>query len=75
MRQILHKAGDSLVLEVPKAFIEQNGLKEGSQIELKLLGKEMTVEVPTHPRYRLVDLLAEMPDGLPRIDVGRKCGL
>ena len=55
-------------MTVPKAFIEQNGLGEGSQVELHLVGKKMTVEAPRRPRYKLVDLMAEMPDGLPRAE-------
>lgn len=68
MRQALRKAGGSLVIAVPKAFIDQNGLGEGSQVELHLLGKKMTVEVPTRPSYKLADLIAEMPAGLPRVE-------
>ena len=55
-------------MTVPKAFIEQNGLGEGSQVELHLVGKKMTVEAPRRPRYKLADLMAEMPDGLPRTE-------
>ena len=33
----------------------------------KLLG-EITVNSRDHPRYKLADLLAEMPDGLPRAE-------
>lgn len=68
MLQTLRKAGGSLVMTVPKAFIEQNGLSEGSQVELHLVGKKMTVEAPTRPRYKLADLMAEMPQGLPRAE-------
>ena len=68
MRQTLRKAGGSLVMTVPKAFIDQNGLGEGSQVELHLHGKKMTVEAPTRPRYKLADLMAEMPEGLPRVE-------
>ncbi len=68
MLQTLRKAGGSLVMTVPKVFIEQNGLGEGSQVELHLMGKKMTVEAPTRPRYKLADLMAEMPEGLPRIE-------
>ncbi len=28
----------------------------------------MTIEAPTRPRYKLVDLMAEMPQGLPRVE-------
>lgn len=67
MLQTLRRAGGSLVMTVPKAFIEQNGLNEGSQVELHLSGKKMTVEAPTRPRYKLSDLMAEMPQGLPKV--------
>lgn len=65
----LRKAGGSLVMTVPKAlFIEQNGLGDGSQVELHLLGKKMTIEAPTRPRYKLAALMAKMPEGLPRVE-------
>lgn len=77
MLQSLRRAGGSLVMTVPKAFIEQNGLFDGAKVELHLWGKTMTVEAPHKPttdtesgkqRYQLADLMAEMPDGLPRVD-------
>ena len=68
MFQTLRRAGGSLVMTVPKAFVEQNGLSDGSQVELHLSGKKMTVEAPVRPRYRLADLMAEMPQGLPRAE-------
>ena len=68
MLQTLRKAGGSLVMTVPKAFIDQNGLGEGSSVKLQLLGEKMTVEAPTRPRYKLADLMAEMPQGLPRVE-------
>lgn len=40
MRQTLRKAGGSLVMTVPKAFIDQNGLADGSQVGLHLSGKK-----------------------------------
>ena len=69
MLQTLRKAGGSLVMTVPKAFIEQNGLGEGSQVDLHLLGRKMTIEAPTRPHYKLADLMAEMSTNeLPRVD-------
>jgi antitoxin ChpS len=67
MLQALRRAGGSIVMTVPKVFIEQNGLKDGSFVELKLSGRKMTVEAPSRPRYKLDELMAEMPDGLPRV--------
>lgn len=68
MLQTLRRAGGSLVMTVPKAFIEQNGLLEGSQVELRLADNTMTVEAPHKPRYKLAELMAEMAAGLPRVD-------
>jgi antitoxin ChpS len=67
MLQTLRRAGGSLVMTVPKAFVDQNSLTEGSQVELSLAGKKMTVQAPERPRYKLADLMAEMPEGLPRV--------
>ena len=68
MLQTLRRAGGSLVMTVPKTFIEQNGLSEGSRVELQLSGKTMSVQATGRQRYKLEDLLAEMPDGLPRVE-------
>ena len=68
MLQTLHKSSGSLVVIVPKTFIDQNGLAEGSLVKLHLLGKMMIVEAPTRPRYSLADLMTEMPEGLPRVE-------
>ena len=66
MLQTLRRAGGSLVMTVPKAFIEQNQLQEGSQVDLLLEGSRMTVHAASKRRYKLEDLLAEMPGRLPR---------
>jgi len=68
MFQTLRKVGGALVITVPKAFIDQNGLGEGSQVKLRLFGSKMTVEAPTRPRYNLAELMAEMKQGLPRVE-------
>ena len=67
MLQTLRRAGGSLVMTVPKAFIEQNQLQEGSQVDLLLEGAQMTVSAPRKRRYKLAELLAEMPGELPRV--------
>jgi antitoxin ChpS len=68
MRQTLRRAGGSLVMTVPKPFIEQNQLQEGSQVDLLLEGARMTVSAPRKHRYKLADLLAEMPGELPQVE-------
>ena len=69
MLQTLRRAGGSLVMTVPKVFIEQNHLQEGSQVELSLEGSRMTISAPTKKKYKLEDLMAEMPSGkLPMVE-------
>lgn len=69
MLQTLRRAGGSLVMTIPKPFIEQNHLQEGSQVELALEGCQLTIKAPAKKQYRLADLLAEMPEGeLPTVD-------
>jgi len=68
MLQTLRRAGGSLVMTVPRAFIEQNGLHAGSQVDLLLEGARMTINAPHRPRYKLEDLLAEMPGELPGVE-------
>lgn len=68
MEQVLRRAGGSLVMTVPKAFIDQNKLHEGSRVELDLAGAQLTIKAPRRPRYDLAQLMAEMPEGLPRVE-------
>ena len=68
MLQTLRRAGGSLVMTVPKAFVEQNRLQDGSQVDLLLEGARMTVSAPRQHRYKLKELLAEMPGDLPRVE-------
>ena len=52
MLQTLRRAGGSLVMTIPKPFIEQNHLQEGSQVELALEGCQLTIKAPAKKQYR-----------------------
>lgn len=68
MLQTLRKAGGSLVMTVPKAFIEQNGLCEGSQVELELNGATLTIAAHTRRKIKLAALMKEMDgEALPMV--------
>ena len=54
-------------MTAPKAPNEQAGLNEGSQAGSHFSGKAIAVEARNRSRYKMVDLLAEMPNGLPRV--------
>ena len=57
---------------MPKAFITQNGLQEGSQVDLLLEGARLTINATRRRHYKLEDLLAEIPGELPRIEAWDK---
>ncbi len=67
MMQSLRRSGGSLVMTIPKLFIEQNGLHDGSTVELKLAGSKLMIEADTKPKYKLADLMAEMPEDIPMV--------
>ncbi len=68
MMQSLRRSGGSLVMTIPKVFIEQNNLNDGSSVELFLSGNKLTIEAKKKPKYNLADLMAEMPSELPMVE-------
>ena len=68
MLQTLRRAGGSLVMTIPKAFIEQNHLQDGSRVELVVSGAQLSVKAPERRRLRLADLIAQMPPELPMVE-------
>jgi antitoxin ChpS len=68
MLQKLRRAGEALVVTVPEALAEENGLRDGSEVELSVDGKNVTLS-PPRKRYELAELLSEMPEAsLPRVE-------
>ena len=41
---------------------------EGLHVGQRLVGENMAVEAPIRRRYKLADLMAEMPQGLPLVE-------
>jgi len=70
MLQSLRRAGGSLVMTTPKAFVEQNKLHEDSKVTLMLDGEHLTITAPKQSKkhYKIEDLMAEMPNGLPHAE-------
>lgn len=48
--------------------LEQNGINVGDHVELEVLGKRVSARIAAGPRYKLADLLAGVPDGLPHLE-------
>lgn len=55
-------------IEAIKFVMEQRGLSDGSQVELHLQGRKITVEASKRPRYKLSELMAEMSAEPPRVE-------
>ncbi len=73
MRVQIAKWGNSTGLRLPKAVVEELGLKPGQEMELSVEGGEARLK-PVHkvPFYRIEDLVAEMkrlgPQNEPRLE-------
>ena len=73
MRTQLSKWGHSLAVRIPRAFVDQLGLSEGSSIEIIASGDAITLR---KPQYTLEALLADVtPENLHgEYDMGRAVG-
>jgi antitoxin MazE len=57
MAVTLHKWGNSVGLRVPKPLLEQLGLKEGVQVDVKVEGNRLVIEPIHRRRYTMAELL------------------
>jgi antitoxin MazE len=53
----LHRWGNSVGLRVPKPMLEQLGLAEGSQVEIKVEAGRLVVEPARRGRMTMAELL------------------
>lgn len=61
MRVQIAKWGNSTAVRLPKAVVDELGLKPGQEVDLVVEGREARLRpVRTFPIYRLEDLVAEM---------------
>mgnify|MGYP003616510203 FL=1 len=64
----LKKWGNSAAVRFPKEIISQLGLEIGDELETEIQGQTIVIKAAKRPKYKLSDLLAEMPDGIPRVE-------
>lgn len=64
----LQKWGNSAAVRFPKEIISQLGLEIGDDLETEIQGQTIVIKAVKRPKYKLSDLLAEMPDGIPRVE-------
>lgn len=67
MKLNIQKWGNSAAVRLPASILAQLGVHVGDAFEVDVSNGAATLRV-AKPRYRLEDLMAEMPDGLPRVD-------
>ena len=78
MKLNIQKWGNSAAVRLPSVMLAQMGARSGDAFEVDVANGQATIRL-ARPKYKLADLLAEMPDGLPRVegwdampDVGQK---
>lgn len=73
MESRLAKWGNSLGLRIPKSFAQQIGLKEGSPVEIQIVGNSIIL---TQVSFKLEDLLAQItPENIQsEIKSGKRVG-
>jgi antitoxin MazE len=76
MSVTLHKWGNSVGLRVPKPLLDQLGLKEGVQVDVKVEGNRLVIEPVRQRRYTVAERLQGFtPDNRPgEVDWGDRVG-
>jgi antitoxin MazE len=76
MSVTLHKWGNSVGLRLPKPLLEQLGLKEGAQVDVKVEGNRLVIEPARPRRLTLQEVLKGFtPDDQPgEVDWGPPVG-
>jgi antitoxin MazE len=76
MSTILHRWGNSVGLRLPKPLLEQLGLKEGSEVDVKVEDNRLVIEPHRPRRLTLKDVLVGFtPEDRPgEVDWGPPVG-
>lgn len=64
----LQKWGNSAAVRFPKEIISQLGLQIGDELHTEVRGQTIVIKAVKRPRYKLVELLAEMQGEAPRVE-------
>lgn len=64
----VQKWGNSAAVRLSAEMVKQLGVKIGDTLEAEIRDNELVVRAAKRPRYRLSDLLAEMPQQPPRAE-------
>lgn len=67
MKLSIQKWGNSAAVRLPTAMLAQLGVKVGDELNADVSDGTLTLQ-PARPKYNIAALMAEMPDGLPRVE-------
>lgn len=76
MSVTLHRWGNSVGLRVPKPMLEQLGLAEGSQVDVKVEAGRLVIEPARRRRMTMAELLEGFTQDKPpgEVDWGEAAG-
>ena len=67
MKLTIQKWGNSAAVRLPASMLAQMSVHVGDSFEVNVSAGEATLRA-AKPKYKLADLMAEMPDGLPMVE-------
>jgi antitoxin ChpS len=59
MQTTLRTVGGSIAMTIPKAIVDELGLKANTKVELAIEDGRLVVHANKRPKYKLADLLAQ----------------
>jgi antitoxin ChpS len=59
MQTTLRAVGGSIAMTIPKAIVDELGLKADTKVELSVQDGQLVVQTRKRPKYKLADLLAQ----------------
>jgi len=66
----IRKWGNSLGLRIPKAFVQEVGLEEGSSVDISIQGDRLVIQKAHPARYELENLLSQIREENLHDDIG-----
>jgi len=76
MDTTIQKWGNSLAIRIPKAFADEVGLDQGSEIDIQIIDGQIVIKPIKKPTYDLDALLSRVTDGNlhTEVDTGTATG-
>lgn len=76
MDTTIQKWGNSLAIRIPKAFADEVGLDQGSEIDIQIVDGQIVIKPIKKPTYDLDTLLSQVTEGNlhAEVDTGAATG-